>query len=180
MFNVSHFQQNSTDCSNALGILLHECSAHILKQMLKRLKGRVYNAVVQALEKTTTKNNWQRLIATLTAIVPPISSVREPVSTDFFFLCAFNFLPQPVLCFKSKKLQPRGSEKSRRCLHQGLTMGPLASRSANKGKVRFARATGLNAWGLSRSTKQLRLFLITWDGILVHRRVAATKNNNEP
>ena len=29
--------------------------------MLKRLKGHVYNAVVQALEKTTTKNNWQRL-----------------------------------------------------------------------------------------------------------------------
>ena len=42
--------------------------------MLKRSKGRVYNAVVQALEKTTTKNNWQRLRATLTAIVPRVKS----------------------------------------------------------------------------------------------------------
>ena len=44
--NVLHFQQNSTSCSNALGILLHECLAHILKQMLKRSKGRVYNDAV--------------------------------------------------------------------------------------------------------------------------------------
>ena len=61
---------NSTSCSNALGILLHECLAHILKQMLKRLKGRVYNAVVEALDKTTTKNNWQKVKATSVAVVP--------------------------------------------------------------------------------------------------------------
>ena len=33
---------------------------------------------------------------------------------------------------------------------------------------------------LGLSTKQLRIFLITWDGMLVHRRVAATLTNNEP
>ena len=61
-----------------------------------------------------------------------------------------------------------------------INNGPLATRLANKEKVRCARVIGLNAWGLSLCTKQLRIFRITWDGMLVHRRVAATMTNNEP